>query len=152
MTPEEWERFSLKFEPEPMSGCWLWTASIRDSCLGYGCASYRGRTCSAHRLSYEHWRGAIPAGLHLDHLCRVRCCVNPWHLRVVTNRENLFAPGSLCLTKLNSEKAWCANGHAFDESNTHVGTRRSCRACKREYSQRWRDKQLRGSREESRGL
>lgn len=68
-------------------GCWLWTRSLsRD---GYGWASHEDRTHQAHRLVYRLVRGAPPEGLVLDHLCRVRKCVNPDHLEPVTNRENL---------------------------------------------------------------
>ena len=42
----------------------------------------------AHRASYELAKGPIPDGMHLDHLCRVTCCINPDHLEPVTNREN----------------------------------------------------------------
>jgi hypothetical protein len=42
----------------------------------------------AHRLSYEHWVGPVSEGLELDHLCRVRSCVNPKHLEPVTRRIN----------------------------------------------------------------
>ena len=73
MTAEE--LFWTKVEPEPNSGCWLWTGyTNRD---GYGC--FR-RDLLAHRFAYELYRGAIPAGLTLDHTCRVRSCVNPAHL------------------------------------------------------------------------
>jgi hypothetical protein len=42
----------------------------------------------AHRVSYEAAYGPIPAGLHIDHLCRVRKCVRPEHLEAVTQGEN----------------------------------------------------------------
>lgn len=68
-------------------GCWLWTRSRdRD---GYGWASLHNRTYQAHRLVYTLAVGPVPAGLVLDHLCRVRHCVRPLHMEPVTNRENL---------------------------------------------------------------
>jgi len=42
----------------------------------------------AHRVFYQLFRGPIPAGLHLDHLCRVASCANPDHLEAVTPAEN----------------------------------------------------------------
>lgn len=84
------ERFWAKVEPEPNSGCWIfvggWTTAGYGS-IGRGC---RGEgNVYAHRFAYELLRGPIPPDLVPDHLCRVRCCVNPWHLELVTNLENL---------------------------------------------------------------
>lgn len=83
------DRFMSHVSPEPNSGCWLWTASGGSG--GYGSFSIgRARAnLMAHRVSYEMFRGPIPEGLHIDHLCRVRCCVNPAHLEPVTPRENV---------------------------------------------------------------
>lgn len=69
--------------------CWVWQLSITPN--GYGQhAKPGGRgTTSAHRVYYEQERGPVPAGLDLDHLCRVRACVNPDHLEPVTRSENL---------------------------------------------------------------
>lgn len=68
--------------------CWLWTAAIRRR-SGYGVFSHQARTMLAHRFAYELLVGPIPDGLVIDHLCRVRHCVNPDHLEPVTQRENL---------------------------------------------------------------
>lgn len=73
------------------SGCWLWLGAINSD--GYGRmrdprTSY-GRMMQAHRFFYEQVRSPIPEGLQLDHLCRVRRCVNPEHLEPVTSRENV---------------------------------------------------------------
>lgn len=68
-------------------GCWLWTGHI-DKRSGYGRFTSGGRTYYAHRLAYETWVEPIPAGLHIDHLCRVRACLNPSHLEAVTQAEN----------------------------------------------------------------
>lgn len=66
--------------------CWLWTASLMSS--GYGQINIDRRPHPAHRIAYELANGPIPEGLFLDHLCHVRRCVNPSHLRIVTNKEN----------------------------------------------------------------
>lgn len=76
------EAFESHIHYEPNSGCWLWSGA--DNGVGYG--KFRGRY--AHRISWEMHKGPIPDGMHIDHLCRVRCCVNPEHLEPVTNREN----------------------------------------------------------------
>jgi hypothetical protein len=79
-------RFFALMIPEPNSGCWLWLGSLRS---GYGRFSLNGKTCEAHRVSYEHLVGPIPQGMMIDHLCRTRCCINPDHLEPVTNAENI---------------------------------------------------------------
>ena len=66
--------------------CWIWQLAIDQD--GYGQVSINGRNLQAHRFYYEQSIGPIPDGLLLDHLCRVRCCVNPDHLEPVTTLEN----------------------------------------------------------------
>ena len=67
--------------------CWVWQGSRTWN--GYGQGSFPGcQSRLAHRYHYEREYGPIPAGMHLDHLCRNRGCVNPAHLEVVTNKEN----------------------------------------------------------------
>ena len=68
------------------SGCWLWQGAINNR--GYGQIRIRGRLWLAHRAHYERAHGPIPAGLVLDHLCRVHACVNPAHLEAVTDTQN----------------------------------------------------------------
>lgn len=66
--------------------CWLWTRPLTDR--GYASFGYDGGKIRAHRFAYEQIVGPIPAGLTLDHLCRVRHCVNPSHMEPVTQAEN----------------------------------------------------------------
>jgi len=73
--------------PEPNSGCWLWTKAVMAN--GYGLIMTSTGVRTAHRVSYEAHKGEIPAGLELDHKCRVRSCVNPDHLEAVTKTENV---------------------------------------------------------------
>lgn len=69
-------------------GCWHWQGAIGSH--GYGqFLGPDGVVGLAHRISYELHIGPVPEGLQLDHLCRVRPCVNPAHLEPVTCAENL---------------------------------------------------------------
>ena len=66
--------------------CWVWQRALSDT--GYGTAYENGKYLGAHRLYYLRHKGEIPAGLILHHLCEVRPCVNPEHLKPVTYAEN----------------------------------------------------------------
>jgi hypothetical protein len=68
-------------------GCWPWIGTITTA--GYGHLEYSGSTHQAHRVAYQLFRGRIPADKEIDHLCRVRHCVNPYHLEIVTHQENM---------------------------------------------------------------
>ena len=68
------------------NGCWVWMG--RHERAGYGHIDYGGKAVYVHRLAYETWRGPVPDGLELDHLCRNRGCFNPDHLEPVTRQEN----------------------------------------------------------------
>jgi hypothetical protein len=111
--------------------CWLWTAWIERN--GYGRFWLDGRQQGAHRAAYEMYVGPIPDGLEIDHLCRVRHCVNPAHLDAVTAAENIrrMTPHR---ADYKSAKTHCPQGHPYDAENTLVGKDggRSCRACKKE--------------------
>lgn len=115
-----------RIEPEPMSGCWLWSRKHLDN---QGYARLHNRL--AHRIVYRAIAGAIRSQA-LDHTCRVRSCVNPAHLRQVTHRENILAPGALGPTKQNADKAACPRcGGAFREIVWRRGRR--CYPCAAEY-------------------
>lgn len=121
------DRFEAKYEPEPNTGCWLWLGSL--SWYGYGWIWDGKRNTHAHRVSYELYRGQIPGGLHLDHLCRVRCCVNPAHLEAVTSAENTSRG-------LLGGRSHCKRGHEFTEANSirrpSRPNERACRQCETE--------------------
>lgn len=78
------ERLKASFVVE--GECWIWQKALNAG--GYGVSWDGERTVVAHRLAYETFIGPIPEGLHLDHLCRVRACINPAHLEPVTQAEN----------------------------------------------------------------
>ena len=114
--------------------CWLWTGATDSH--GYGKFKLDRRDRGAHRLVYEILVGPIPPGLQMDHLCRVRRCVNPDHLDVVTNRDNALRGWGFAAA--NATKTHCSKGHPFDVINTRVRINggRQCRACDREVKRR----------------
>lgn len=122
--------------PEPNSGCWLWLAGLNST--GYASVNVDGRRHSAHKLIYQLMIGPVPRGLDLDHLCRVRSCVNPDHLEPVTRSENsrrgLTGNAAAIAQWL---KTHCPQGHEYSTGNTYIRTTagrkpyRSCRTCHR---------------------
>lgn len=92
----------------------------------------------AGRVAYKQWRGPVRRELVLDHTCRVRDCVNPWHLEPVTQAVNV-ARG----LKSYAIRDTCAHGHDItDPANVYVtpsGTN-DCRACIRDRVRRYKNR------------
>ena len=109
------------------SGCWLWGKHINAD--GYGKIRFEKIAYLAHRLSYQVHIGPIPDGMQLDHLCRVRSCVNPAHLEPVTCAENLHR-GEHSNMKAYREDV-CPLGHVLSGDNLSPRTdgRRKCKTC-----------------------
>jgi hypothetical protein len=81
------ERFNARWIGEPNSGCWLWCGSVSSD--GYGTFHADGKQRGAHRVAYELHCGKIPVGMHVCHRCDVPSCVNPSHLFLGTNQDNM---------------------------------------------------------------
>src|SRR5687767_6523141 len=101
------ERF-MSWVEFPQSGCWEWGSTKIYS--GYAQFKVGGRNHFGHRWIFERLVSKVPSGLELDHRCRNRGCVNPWHLEVVTRTEQM----------LRTRKTHCWHGHPLSGDNLYV--------------------------------
>lgn len=69
--------------------CWIWTGTTASRNRAYGVMYNGEKNGYVHRFSYELYKGEIPKGLLIDHLCNSTLCINPKHLEIVTNQENI---------------------------------------------------------------
>lgn len=123
------ERLFAKFDRLPESECWTWLS--HRTVDGYGVMMVAGKVRRAHRLVWCAFRGPIPAGLQLDHLCRNRGCVNPEHLELVTLQENV-ARGNA--GEPQRARTHCPRQHPYAGANLVVWAdgKRRCRRCLRD--------------------
>ncbi len=83
------QRLYQRFDLDPNSGCWLWTGTITQPGK-YGELWYKNKKHRVHVLSYQLHIGTVPKGLFVLHKCDVPYCVNPNHLFVGTNTDNML--------------------------------------------------------------
>lgn len=125
-------RFERNFEPVPVSGCWIWTSYTGGRDDSYGKIYVDGKLRYAHRFSYEIYKGAIPPGLDVLHICDVKLCVNPNHLYAGTDSDNKadFLLRGDTSNNFNANKTHCKRGHPLTGDNLYVIKRgRICKAC-----------------------
>lgn len=103
------ERSERFVHPEPNSGCWLWHGG---GARGYGVFNRPRKqgVISAHRMAYTLYVAPVPVGLNVLHKCDVRCCVNPAHLELGTQRESMRQRGQ-------------RNRASWPRGTTHVSTK-----------------------------
>lgn len=73
--------------PEPNTGCWLWLRG--EGNFGYGRVRVAKKSEYAHRASFLAFKGEIPEGLSVLHSCDTAACINPGHLRLGTQKDNM---------------------------------------------------------------
>jgi hypothetical protein len=125
------QRALAKIRFDDATGCWLWIGYR--SRLGYGrVRDADGHLRQAHAVLYEAFVGPVLEGYELDHLCRVRWCVCPWHLEPVTHRENWLRGETPSAVRFRTDR--CSRGHDLaDPANVYVRPDgyRQCRTCMR---------------------
>jgi len=137
------DRFWSKADIKGPDDCWNWLSATN----GHGYGRFRdtsGSMLGAHRVSYELTFGKIPDDMIVVHLCDNRLCVNPRHLMVATQQENLIDMTRKGRGKnQNTSKTHCPKGHEYNEDNTYLHNgRRACKLCKAETNRQLRAKRL----------
>lgn len=137
LTTEQITRLFSKIIVNPITRCWEWQGARNLG--GYANTTYRQRLITAHRVMFAWLVSPLPAhpiarGLPvLDHLCRVRHCVNPAHLELVSIGTNVLRGQTI--PAHHAEKEVCPQGHLYTAENTYVGPTdgaRQCRTCRRD--------------------
>ena len=120
--------FTSKITLDKTTGCWNWNGC--KSAKGYGRFQLLGKTYNAHRISYVIHGGTLLTGKEIDHKCRNRSCVNPFHLQQISHKENVLIGESL--QAKNKRKTHCIRGHEFTDSNTYFRKDggRTCNTCR----------------------
>jgi hypothetical protein len=133
--------------PEPNTGCWLWMGATTTQ--DYGIIVIDGRAVGAHRVSYALFVGDVASDDFVCHRCDTPLCVNPAHLFLGKNSDNMldmFRKGRGSLVQiaktheLKRTRTHCRWGHEFTTENTYYrrgdGYRR-CRECRRRDSKKF---------------
>ena len=112
--------------------CWLWAGTKTGAGYAVLATTRQYGMLYAHRWAFETFKGEIPEGCEIDHLCRVCSCVNPDHLEAVPHKINVLRGVSPMAA--NATKTHCPKGHLYDLLNTfwQGPSDRVCRTCKRE--------------------
>lgn len=137
LTERDEMRFKSKVQPRE-DGCWDWLGS-HFKATGYALFNLKmsdgvWRPTTAHRVAHTIYKGPIPDGLHIDHLCRNRRCVNPDHLEAVPQKVNTAR--GMTPSAIASRTDLCLKGHPLTEKNVYRRPgrpdKRECRTCMKE--------------------
>lgn len=132
-----------KIAIDPVTDCHVWTGAKYGK--GYGQTAVNGRMTPVHRYMWTYFKGEIPTGLQIDHLCQNKACCNVNHLRLVTAQENTLASDNMaarharqtCCPKCGGEYSFFPNGTRY------------CKPCRHEASmnyQRWRRAEIKAGK------
>lgn len=123
-------RFLFKARVAGPNECWPWLGAPLKAAKGYGRIDVSGVRYVAHRYAHVLFKGPIPNGYEVDHLCRNTSCVNPAHLEAVTPEEHDQRSAS-AFRAMQSAKTHCPKGHAYVGANIRrdKNGKRHCRAC-----------------------
>lgn len=108
-----------------LTQCWTWTGKLMKN--GYAIYSTMGKSILVHRFSYKYFCGPIPKNKVIDHLCRVRHCVNPDHLEVTTQQVNILRGTGA--SAQNARKIYCDKGHLLNNNVTKWSKKQGRRVC-----------------------
>lgn len=120
------ERLRNKIYIEPNSGCWLWVGCADAKGYGQMCRHVlkQPKAYRVHRYVYEFFNGPILKGLECDHLCKTRCCCNPYHIEPVPHTINVRRG----IGNANVRKTHCPQGHPYNGIAT--SGQRVCHICR----------------------
>lgn len=149
------QRFSSRVEVNDETGCHEWSGG-KDGYGKYGLLTIgkwgsehisrsrpaNGRKCVAHRVAWEIYKGPIPAGMLVCHSCDNTLCVNPDHLFLGTQKENMMDMDSKGRRVVRGRPSHCPRGHKYSDENLYRQDGKgsgTCLTCRRERWSEWRE-------------